>query len=84
MERRKASDYGYSLMRHNISHLQFPDHQLPHRGDVPAQVDRLRHPLHGGNRQRNFGNETLRQLKVILKALIWFQLKLFNVTAHWI
>ena len=42
---------------------QFPDHQLPHRGDGPRQADRLHHPLHGGDRQRDLGFEALSQRK---------------------
>ena len=42
---------------------QFPDHELPHRGDVPAQAHRLRHPLHGGDRQGDLRDEALRQFK---------------------
>jgi hypothetical protein len=51
------------------SFFQFSYHELPHGGDVSTQVDRLRHPLHGRNRQRNFRNETLRQLQVEFKTI---------------
>ena len=42
---------------------QLPHHQLPHGRDVPAQADRLRRPVHGGDRQGDLGDEALRQLE---------------------
>ena len=40
-----------------------PDHKLPHRRDVEAQAGRLYHPIHGGRRQGNFGDEALPERK---------------------
>lgn len=46
--------------RRRLQHL-LPHHQLPHRADVQAQARRLRHLLHGGDRQGDQRDEAGRQ-----------------------
>ena len=64
-----------------IACFQFLDHQFPHGRDVPSQVDRLRHSLHGGDRQGDLRDEALRQLQV-KSTSIAIQWRLENQTGH--
>jgi hypothetical protein len=42
-------------LRHIVS-----DHKYPHRRNAKAQAGRLHHPIHGGGRQGNLGDEIIR------------------------
>jgi hypothetical protein len=42
-----------------IRHL-VPDYEFPYRGDAEAQAGRLHHPVYGGGRQGDFGDEAIR------------------------
>ena len=48
------------IMHAGLRHL-LPDHQLPHRDDAQAQDRGLYHPIHGGRRQGDIGDEALAQ-----------------------